>query len=1599
MVRVRVVEGVEVPASVDGQAADRVGALGDQAPQVVGRADAAGVAAAHADDDDRVVGGGGRPRGGGGGLGLGGVGQFGQEVAGQGRDGRVVEDDGGGGAQAGGGGQPVPQLDSGQGVEPELLEGAFGVDVGGGGVAEDGGRPVAHQVDDGLRAGLFVQPGEPLGEAEGGLGTGAHRAAGTGADQAAQERGHLAPATQGGQVEADGQDGGAGQGEGGVEEGQALFDGERRRSGAGHALQVPLGEFAGHAAVDGHPGAPAEGEAGQPGVATQAGDGVQEGVTGRVVGLARGAGGAGEGGEHHEGGEVEVAGGPVQMPDGVGLGPQDGGEPLLGEGFDQSVVEGAGGVHDGGDGVGGRYGGEQPVHGFRVGDVAGGESDLGAQRAEVGGESGGAGGVGAAPAGEHQVAYAALGDEVAGEGGAEAAGAAGDDNGPLGVPGGGGGLAVGADAGEPGGEHGVAPQRGLRFLGGEGRDEPGGVGPGDGVEVEQAEAVGVFGLGGADQAPDGGGGRVGERPFADGDGAPGDEHQARPGPGVLGEPTLDVPEDAGGARVDLGGYGLGVAAADGDEHQGRRVGSGGLGERADGDPGGGEGGAEPEGVGAEQTDGAGGFGGVGAVEAGPVEVEEGVALQHAGGGPARVGGGAQHEGADRGDGCPGGVRDGEGDGVVARGGDADAGLGGAGRVEGDVLPGERQAAAGVLAERGEGGGVQGRVQQRRVQAERRGVARGSRVESHLGEGLLAPAPDGAQAAEGGAVGEAGLGQPLVEAVEADTLGAGGRPDRRVELLAVVGAGGQGAGGVLGPGPVVVAVGAGVQGQGAAAGLVGAADPDLDLDAAVLGQGERGGEGEFLDAVAADLVAGADGEFEEGGAGQQHGAAHRVVGEPGMGAHREAAGEEQAVGVGEGDGGGEQRVVGGAEPRGAHVAGEPRDALGPEAAVLEGVGRQVGVAGAGPLEPAVPAHRDAAQVESGGGLGEGGGLGAVLAERGQHGGALVPGGVQDGPGEGGEGGVGAQFEEEPGAVAGEPGDSVGEAHGVADVIGPVAGGGELLDGGGGAGEVGDDRDGGGLRGESGDDRAELLQHRVHERRVERVGDPQPAGAAPEGRDAGGDGLDGVLGSGDDDRGRAVDGGDGDLSGVFGDERRDLVLGGLQGDHGAALVQRLHEAATGGDQGAGVGEGEHPGDVGGGYLADGVSGEVVGGDAPGLDEPVQGHFEGEQGGLRVLGAVEERGLLAALLGEDQGLQRAVEPRVEVLQDLVEGAGEDGEAGVKVAAHAGTLGALAREEHGELGTATQLVGGETRGVRTGGERGEDGDGGVPVGGGEGRAVLQGGAGGGERVGDVQGRRRRPGGEVVEEPGGLGAQGLGGTAGEQPGQRPGVDGRGGLVVGGRLLGSLLDDGVRVGAGEAEGGDARATRCVLAGRPGGGLRQQADGALAPVDVGGGLVDVEGARQQAVAHRHDHLDDARDTRRGLGVADVGLDRAEQQGAAGLAALAVGGQQRLGLDGVAEDRAGAVRLDGVDVGGGEPGVDQGGLDDALLGGAVGGGQAVGGTVLVDGGPPDHGEDAVTPAARAREHSPARSDWAARCRATREEEQAVSTVTAGPTAPKK
>ncbi|MGA5121578.1 hypothetical protein ACPCK7_34340, partial [Streptomyces pseudogriseolus] len=55
---------------------------------------------------------------------------------------------------------------------------------------------------------------------------------------------------------------------------------------------------------------------------------------------------------------------------------------------------------------------------------------------------------------------------------------------------------------------------------------------------------------------------------------------------------------------------------------------------------------------------------------------------------------------------------------------------------------------------------------------------------------------------------------------------------------------------------------------------------------------------------------------------------------------------------------------------------------------------------------------------------------------------VGGVVEGGAGEGGEGGVGAEFDEAGDAFRGEGGDAVGETDGLADVADPVVGGGQL-----------------------------------------------------------------------------------------------------------------------------------------------------------------------------------------------------------------------------------------------------------------------------------------------------------------------------------------------------------------------------------------------------------------------------------------------------------------------------------------------------------------------------------------------------------------------------
>ncbi|GCB53459.1 hypothetical protein SNL152K_10816 [Streptomyces sp. NL15-2K] len=127
VVGIRVVEVLEVPASVLGEVPDTVPAVCHQLPQLVGGGDAARVAAGHADDRHRVVGhpgvlcerGGPLLRGG----------ELLAEESGQHRDVRVVEDQCGGQAQSGRGGQAVAQLHRGERVEAHLAERAVGVEL------------------------------------------------------------------------------------------------------------------------------------------------------------------------------------------------------------------------------------------------------------------------------------------------------------------------------------------------------------------------------------------------------------------------------------------------------------------------------------------------------------------------------------------------------------------------------------------------------------------------------------------------------------------------------------------------------------------------------------------------------------------------------------------------------------------------------------------------------------------------------------------------------------------------------------------------------------------------------------------------------------------------------------------------------------------------------------------------------------------------------------------------------------------------------------------------------------------------------------------------------------------------------------------------------------------------------------------------------------------------------------------------------------------------------------------------------------------------------------------------------------------------------
>ncbi len=225
--------------------------------------------------------------------------------------------------------------------------------------------------------------------------------------------------------------------------------------------------------------------------------------------------------------------------------------------------------------------------------------------------------------------------------------------------------------------------------------------------------------------------------------------------------------------------------------------------------------------------------------------------------------------------------------------DPDAQPGGAGGVRAHVAERERQAYRRCvlrveLVDRVERG-----VEQRRVGDVRTGVAVLCGGGPYVGEQFIAVSPRAVDAAEGRSVPVALLGQAGVQPGDVDLGGVGRRAGRGGVGRFGGRRGGERAGGV--PDPRVLVGGTRVDRQRSSAVRVGDADRDLDVDAPVGGEEERGLQSELLDPVAAGPGPGGEGQFEGSGRGQRRGAGDVVVGQPGVDAQRQAAREQEFSG--------------------------------------------------------------------------------------------------------------------------------------------------------------------------------------------------------------------------------------------------------------------------------------------------------------------------------------------------------------------------------------------------------------------------------------------------------------------------------------------------------------------------------------------------------------------------------------------------------------------------------------------------------------------------------------------------------------------------------
>ncbi|MGY4645156.1 hypothetical protein ACVW07_002989 [Cellulomonas sp. URHB0016] len=371
---------------------------------------------------------------------------------------------------------------------------------------------------------------------------------------------------------------------------------------------------------------------------------------------------------------------------------------------------------------------------------------------------------------------------------------------------------------------------------------------------------------------------------------------------------------------------------------------------------------------------------------------------------------------------------------------------------------------------------------------------------------------------------------------------------------------------------------------------------------------------------------------------------------------------------------------------------------------------------------------------------------------------------------------------------------------------------------------------------------------------------------------------------------------------GDEQLDRVGLGGDGEHRSGVVPHGGEDRLGAGPADGheVGGGQRPGGGERHDLPVAVTGEQVGAHPCPLEEPVGEQVDDPQRRLGVLRAG-ERGLpltpgllVEGTTGVHDGGERRVDGKV--LHDV-------GELREQRAEHPGALAALPGEEHGD--PRRRPAGPDERpgvGRRPLGHRGQ-------------RAAQRRDVRDDQRDLHRPSRRERGDGprrvaQVVarvlgverDERRGRGGTGVGSADEDE------LRSAGAARAGGRHLPDVLaHDRVEVGPAEPERADGGAPGAVAEPRCGLGAEREAGGELR-VDR---RVDPHRGREHPGVQGEGRLDEPREPRGALGVADLRLDGAERPDPAVDGRVGGGGRRELGS--VADGRARAVRLDEVDVG--------------------------------------------------------------------------------------